>query len=148
MQADDSGAMAERLNRFALGLGDCVLTTVVLAVFEPGDRAPALHERRPSAAAARARPTARRASSTGAPAPPMGVMETPRYVQRTLVVEPGSTLLLYTDGLIERSTEVLDVGLERLRDGGACPAPTSTGSASASRAALADRAPRRTTTSR
>ena len=35
MQADDSGAMAERLNRFALGLGECVLTTVVMAIFEP-----------------------------------------------------------------------------------------------------------------
>ena len=35
MQADDSGTMAERLNRFALGLGECVLTTVVLAIFEP-----------------------------------------------------------------------------------------------------------------
>jgi anti-sigma regulatory factor (Ser/Thr protein kinase) len=46
----------------------------------------------------------------------MGVMQTPRYSQRTVVVKPGSTLLLYTDGLVERSTEVLDVGLERLRE--------------------------------
>ena len=52
MQADECGAMADRLNRFALGLGDCVLTTVVLAIFEPGTGPLALHERRPSAAAA------------------------------------------------------------------------------------------------
>ena len=51
----------------------------------------------------------------GVPSPPMGVMETPRYRERTLHLEPGSTLLLYTDGLVERSTEVLDIGLERLR---------------------------------
>jgi anti-sigma regulatory factor (Ser/Thr protein kinase) len=45
----------------------------------------------------------------------MGVMETPRYRERTLHVEPGSSLLLYTDGLIERPREVLDAGLERMR---------------------------------
>jgi serine phosphatase RsbU (regulator of sigma subunit) len=50
------------------------------------------------------------------PAPPLGVTESPPYKQRTLQLEPGSTLLLYTDGLVEKSTEVLDVGLERLRD--------------------------------
>jgi len=33
----------------------------------------------------------------------------------TATVEPGSTLLLYTDGLIERRGEDLDVGIERLR---------------------------------
>jgi anti-sigma regulatory factor (Ser/Thr protein kinase) len=43
-------------------------------------------------------------------------METPRYRQRTLTLAPGSSLLLYTDGLVERSTEVLDVGLDRLRE--------------------------------
>ena len=34
------------------------------------------------------------------------------------MLEPGSTLVLYTDGLVEQPTEVLDVGLERLRGGG------------------------------
>lgn len=115
MQADDSGAMAERLNRFALGLGECILTTVVLAIFEPatgrlrytnaGHPPPLLIA-----------PDGSRRFLEAAPAPPMGVMETPRYGQRTLVLEPGSTLLLFTDGLIERSTEVLDQGLERLRE--------------------------------
>ncbi len=32
-----------------------------------------------------------------------------------LVLDPGTTLLLYTDGLVERRGEPLDVGLERLR---------------------------------
>ena len=114
MQADDSGAMAERLNRFALGLGDCVLTTVVLAVFEPATgvlRYTNAGHPPPLLVGADSAP--RFLHDT--PAPPMGVMETPRYVERTLTLEPGSTLLLYTDGLVERSTEVLDVGFDRLR---------------------------------
>ncbi|HEX8156996.1 MAG TPA: SpoIIE family protein phosphatase [Solirubrobacteraceae bacterium] len=114
MQADDSAAMAERLNRFALGLGDCILTTVVLAVFEPatgllrytnaGHPPPLL-----------VNPDGAAKYLEDVPAPPMGVTEAPPYKQCTMQLEPGSTLLLYTDGLVERSTEVLDVGLDRLR---------------------------------
>jgi anti-sigma regulatory factor (Ser/Thr protein kinase) len=115
MQADDSGAMAERLNRFALGLGDCVLTTVVLAIFEPGTgRLRYTNAGHPPPLLVAADGEARFLEDV--PAPPMGVMETPRYRERTLDLEPGSTLLLYTDGLVERSTEVLDIGLERLRE--------------------------------
>lgn len=117
MQADDSAAMAERLNRFALGLGDCILTTVVLAVFDPATG----HLRYTNAG--HPPPLLVGAGGPGStyylqdvPAPPMGVMESPPYKQRTLQLDPGSTLLLYTDGLIEKSTEVLDIGLERLRD--------------------------------
>ena len=40
-----------------------------------------------------------------------------RADQRTLV-DDGSTLLLYTDGLVERRGEHLDEGLERLREAG------------------------------
>ncbi|MEY2442654.1 MAG: hypothetical protein QOJ46_2080, partial [bacterium] len=115
MQADDSGAMAERLNRFALGLGDCVLTTVVLAVFEPGTgRLRYTNAGHPPPLLVTAEGEAR--FLDGVPAPPMGVLETPRYREHTVTLEPGSTLMLYTDGLVERSTEVLDVGLERLRE--------------------------------
>ena len=39
---------------------------------------------------------------------------TPRTDNRTLIA-PGSTLLLYTDGLVERRGEVLDEGLARVR---------------------------------
>jgi PAS domain S-box-containing protein len=114
MQADDSGAMAERLNRFALGLGDCILTTVVLAVFEPATgRLRYTNAGHPPPLLIAPDGEARFLETV--PAPPMGVMETPRYNERTLMLEPGSTVLLYTDGLVERSTEVLDVGLERLR---------------------------------
>jgi anti-sigma regulatory factor (Ser/Thr protein kinase) len=44
----------------------------------------------------------------------MGVVATPRYPEHATVLEPGSTIVLYTDGLVEAPSEVLDVGLERL----------------------------------
>jgi PAS domain S-box-containing protein len=115
MQADDSGAMATRLNRFALGIGDCVLTTVVLAIFEPATgclRYTNAGHPPPLVAG----PGGDVRYLEGVPAPPMGVVETPRYRQHMLALEPGSTLLLYTDGLVEKPTEPLDVGLARLRE--------------------------------
>jgi serine phosphatase RsbU (regulator of sigma subunit) len=45
--------------------------------------------------------------------PPLGVMEI-HPAAATIRVEPGSLLLAYTDGLIERRHESLDLGLERL----------------------------------
>jgi len=117
MQADDTGAMAEQLNRFALGLGDCMLTTIVLAVFEPATGILRYtNAGHPPPLILGAGGIEDAVYLENVPAPPMGVMDTPSYVQRTLQLEPGSTLLLYTDGLIEKSTEVLDVGLDRLRD--------------------------------
>jgi PAS domain S-box-containing protein len=47
--------------------------------------------------------------------PPLGVMDTWRYDERTARLAPGMTALLYTDGLIERRGERLDAGLDRLR---------------------------------
>jgi serine phosphatase RsbU (regulator of sigma subunit)/anti-sigma regulatory factor (Ser/Thr protein kinase) len=46
---------------------------------------------------------------------PLGVAADPGYEEGTAQIEPGSTVLLYTDGLVERRGESLDVGLERLR---------------------------------
>jgi anti-sigma regulatory factor (Ser/Thr protein kinase) len=47
--------------------------------------------------------------------PPVGVERTWKYASSTHVLADGATLLAYTDGLIERRREHLDVGLERLR---------------------------------
>ena len=114
VQSEDTCSMAEHLNRFALGLGDCMLTTIVLAVFEPATGC--LHYTNaghPPPLLTGPDGVSRYLEDTALP--PLGVMEAPEYRQRTMRLEPGSTLLLYTDGLIEKSTEVLDVGLERLR---------------------------------
>lgn len=47
--------------------------------------------------------------------PPLGVAEHAQFESWESELSPGATLLLYTDGLVERRDEALDAGLERLR---------------------------------
>ena len=47
----------------------------------------------------------------------LGVDPTAERAESTLDVDPGSVVLLYTDGLIERRGSTLDDGLDRLRRG-------------------------------
>jgi PAS domain S-box-containing protein len=116
MQADDTGKMADRLNRFtfALGSDEAIMTTVVMAILEPGTGTLRFTN------AGHPPPLVVGADGSAAyldepPSPPMGVLATPRYKEHTRRLEPGATLVLYTDGLVEEPTEVLDIGLERLR---------------------------------
>jgi phosphoserine phosphatase RsbU/P len=51
----------------------------------------------------------------GTPRPPVGAGIGRRRRTPTFAMTAGSTLLLYTDGLVERRNELIDVGLERLR---------------------------------
>jgi anti-sigma regulatory factor (Ser/Thr protein kinase) len=46
--------------------------------------------------------------------PPLGVAAHSTYSDHEGELEPGGTLLLYTDGLVERRSESIDAGLERL----------------------------------
>ena len=55
-----------------------------------------------------------RASCEGPTSLPLGVMPFPVYEEATDELGPGHTLLMFTDGLIERPGEPLDAGLERL----------------------------------
>jgi anti-sigma regulatory factor (Ser/Thr protein kinase) len=48
-------------------------------------------------------------------APPLGTLPFATYSEVEIMLEPGDTILLYTDGLIERRSEPLTDGLERLR---------------------------------
>jgi anti-anti-sigma factor len=47
---------------------------------------------------------------------PLGVIREPNYQDASATLEPGSILLLYTDGLVERRGEDVDASLERLRE--------------------------------
>ncbi len=49
------------------------------------------------------------------PAPPLGV-GTGLIQSRTLTIEDGSLLVLYTDGLVEKRSRDIDEGLDRLRE--------------------------------
>lgn len=46
---------------------------------------------------------------------PLAATRHASYLERDHSLEPGCVLVLYTDGLLERAGESLDVGLERLR---------------------------------
>jgi serine phosphatase RsbU (regulator of sigma subunit) len=52
----------------------------------------------------------------GGGTPPVGILDDLDCCSHSVEVPPGSQLLLYTDGLIERRGESLDVGLERLKE--------------------------------
>jgi serine phosphatase RsbU (regulator of sigma subunit) len=47
---------------------------------------------------------------------PVGVARNSQYHEATVSVPPNATLVAFTDGLVERRGEVLDVGLARLRE--------------------------------
>ncbi len=49
------------------------------------------------------------------PAPPLGIGASP-IASRTLRIEDGSLLVMYTDGLVEKRTEDIDLGLARLKE--------------------------------
>jgi serine phosphatase RsbU (regulator of sigma subunit) len=48
--------------------------------------------------------------------PPVGSLPTARYLEGSALIEPGATLLLYTDGLVEDRATPLEEGLRRLRE--------------------------------
>jgi serine phosphatase RsbU (regulator of sigma subunit) len=49
------------------------------------------------------------------PGLPVGVDRDASYTATTVTAPPGATLLAFTDGLVERRGESIEVGLERLR---------------------------------
>jgi anti-sigma regulatory factor (Ser/Thr protein kinase) len=47
---------------------------------------------------------------------PLGVMPFPKFDEVEARLEPGRTMVLYTDGLVERAGEHIDAGLEKLAE--------------------------------
>jgi serine phosphatase RsbU (regulator of sigma subunit) len=54
---------------------------------------------------------------------PLGIGE-PAYESTTVSIAPNSTLIAYTDGLIERRRESLEDGMDRLRRAASVEAPS------------------------
>ena len=57
----------------------------------------------------------------GAPNPPLGVFDSSGHEEIAVELEPGSTIVLYTDGLVEERGVSIDAGLEALRRAAAQP---------------------------
>jgi anti-sigma regulatory factor (Ser/Thr protein kinase) len=106
--------VARRLNAYQLAQGTDTMATLCYAVVEP-----ALGQMRyvsaghmpPLVLAPGEEP---RYLERGGP--PLGVLDTCDYDETVVPFVPGSLLTVYTDGLVERRGEILDVGLGRLRD--------------------------------
>ncbi|MBT3150280.1 SpoIIE family protein phosphatase [Streptomyces sp. CHD11] len=109
-----TGALA-RLNALLLHSSDTHATaTMILARYRPRDR------RLLWAQAGHTPPLlVRDGEVTYLRRPPgmlLGAAITPRYEEAECRLEPGDRLLLYTDGLVERPPEIIDLGLDRLAE--------------------------------
>lgn len=120
---EDLSLLVQQLDQFALEIEDARLTTMICASFDATSGAVAL------VSAGHPPGLIRRADGTitevGSGDPPLGfAADTERRVHHD-VIEVGDALVLYTDGLIERPGESIDVGLARLRAALADHVPTS-----------------------
>jgi serine phosphatase RsbU (regulator of sigma subunit) len=94
--------------------GNVVTATVVCGIYDPEDRT--LHWSR----AGHPPPLLVRDGATTVPPMPegilLGALGDARYEEQTLQLQPGDTLLMYTDGLIERRDRDIEESLQDLLD--------------------------------
>jgi PAS domain S-box-containing protein len=115
-RCEPPGEILTRLNLAMESLSGDVTATCALARVEKADGGHQLHY----AVAGHPPPLLVTADGTscflnGAVSPLLGFRHEHTCSSEVLPLPPRSTLLLYTDGLVERSGEHLDLGLERLR---------------------------------
>jgi anti-sigma regulatory factor (Ser/Thr protein kinase) len=112
-EAHGPAAALGRLNGLAWGLDRTVMATLVYLVFDPGSGLVRL------ANAGHLPPLEARPDGTTrylerGRSLPLGVGSSTHYSEAEYVLQPGSTLLLYTDGLVEERQMPIDHGLARL----------------------------------
>jgi serine phosphatase RsbU (regulator of sigma subunit)/anti-sigma regulatory factor (Ser/Thr protein kinase) len=107
------GEVLELVNRLMTGVGPRAMTTLVYALIDS--------ERATMELVVAGHPPPLLISPAGEPSfldsaggIPLGVSELARYEAQTFAFDPGATLLLYTDGLVETRVEPIDAGLDRL----------------------------------
>jgi anti-sigma regulatory factor (Ser/Thr protein kinase) len=103
----------ERTNAFALELEGGVMATLLFAILDPD--AGTLRFTSAGHPPPLVLTGAGAAYAEGPPGSPVGAVSLASYHESVAPIPPGSTILLYTDGLVERSNVALDEGLERLR---------------------------------
>jgi serine phosphatase RsbU (regulator of sigma subunit) len=107
-------AIVSRVNRLAHSLTEAVLATLVyVRIDHSAGSLTIVNAGHPPVLMRRADGSAD--FLTAEASEPISVLPESPYEESTCAIEPGSTLVLYTDGLIERRGERIDVGLERLR---------------------------------
>ena len=118
---DAPGEVMRRVDRAVVGLDVATLATALVARVEQddADRAAGLRRLR-WATAGHPMPMLVLADGTvvdleGPVGPPLGIGWSGPRADGVTVIPPGSTLLLFTDGLFERRTGDLDQGRQRLR---------------------------------
>ncbi|MEU3855574.1 SpoIIE family protein phosphatase [Streptomyces sp. NPDC029554] len=113
VDGDSPGRLLTRLHRFLHHLQPDLYATAVIARFHPDE--PTLTW----AAAGHPPPVLRLADGTvrtldAKPGAMLGIPLTQEIDDHTVQLTPGSTLALYTDGLVERRAQGIDPGIERL----------------------------------
>ena len=111
---DPPDRVLAHLSARAQALLDVPMATVLVAVYDPGERRLtfALAGHLPPLIAPLDGPPA--FVEVVRPGPPLGVGAA-EYERHLVEIPPGATVVLYTDGLIERRGHDIDQGLERLR---------------------------------
>jgi serine phosphatase RsbU (regulator of sigma subunit)/anti-sigma regulatory factor (Ser/Thr protein kinase) len=115
LEDDPPALVAERMAQFVRTLDRDQMSTCVYAVLDPATgelRCSNAGHPPPLVLAG----DGHAAFLTGRPGLPLGVSAEHAYPEIRTTLAPGSTLLLYTDGLVEKRGEPLDVGLERFRE--------------------------------
>lgn len=114
LEGHSPGAVLDRLDRLVRSLEGGQMATLLYLAFEP-DRSKVRLASAGHVPPLLVGPDGKAAFLDAAPDPPLGVFETPSHSEVEIALEPGSTLILYTDGLVEQRGVSIDVGLEILR---------------------------------
>ncbi|HEV2062154.1 MAG TPA: SpoIIE family protein phosphatase, partial [Solirubrobacteraceae bacterium] len=103
----------ERLNRFLLSLAWDSMATALVLVLEPATgRITYANAGHPPPLVVGADGATR--SLNESLSVPLGALDVPGYTEAGAVLEPGASLALYTDGLVEQRDQLIDAGIERL----------------------------------
>jgi PAS domain S-box-containing protein len=112
LEGHTPAAFAQRMNVYHRALSPDELTTLVYAVIEPDvGRLRFVNAGHPPPLLVPARGTPQLLEGV---TPPLGVSDLPVHPETVVDFEPGSAVVLYTDGLVERRGEGVDTGLRRL----------------------------------
>ncbi|HEX8082876.1 MAG TPA: SpoIIE family protein phosphatase [Solirubrobacteraceae bacterium] len=105
----------ERLNRFLLSLAWDSMATALVLVLEPATgRVTYANAGHPPPLVLGDDGAAR--SLKASLSVPLGALDVPGYTEATAQLEPGATLVLYTDGLVEQRDQLIDAGIQRLEE--------------------------------